>query len=133
MKWDSDGICGECGDEIIQEIDHTKARSCFGSDELANYRGLCILCHKDKTYMDTQRMSVEDSNPYMSRFSSETWLGFVESRRPTQVVCNLHKPNPDQPCLNIDVKSCRQNALMEANVHPIPVFSPIYQFTTHIN
>jgi len=74
-------------------------------------------------------MRIEDPNPYTSRFSAETWKGFVESRKPTQVVCNLHEPLQDHPCLNVDVRSCRLNALTEANVHPVPIFSPLDEFT----
>ena len=42
---------------------------------------LCHMCHASKTAEDRARMNVEDPNVYMSRFSEETWRGFVESRR----------------------------------------------------
>ncbi len=40
VKGNSDGLCVECGDEIVQEIDHTIPRSCFGSDDLSHYMGV---------------------------------------------------------------------------------------------
>ena len=69
----------------------------------------------------------------MSRFNSETWNGFVKSRRPTQVVCNLQNPsNYDVDAikyLEIDVKSCRLNGIVEGNVHDIPIFCPLDEFS----
>jgi len=52
----------------------------------------------------------------------------VESRRPTQVVADLHEPGPG-PWWHADVVSCRLNALLECNAHPIPVFSPVDEVT----
>ena len=121
------GKCEECGDPL-EEIDHTVARSCYGRDELGNYRGLCQLCHKLKTYNDQQKMHVEDNCPYMSRFNEETWEGFVCSRKATQVVCNLHEQLPNTPILHCDIKSCRYNAIVECNTHSIPIFSPMDEF-----
>ena len=76
-------------------------------------------------------MNVEDS-PYMSRFNEETWEGFVYSRKPMQVVCNLHEQLPNTPILHCDVKSCRYNGIVEANTHPIPIFSPMDEFKTPV-
>ena len=106
----------------LQEIDHTIARGCYGRDEVGNYRGLCQLCHKLKTYNDRQKMNVEGNCPYMSRFNEETWEGFVCSRKPTQVVCNLHKELPNAPSLHCDIRSCRYNTTTESNTEPIPTF-----------
>ena len=72
-------------------------------------------------------MRVEDPNPYTSRFSEETWEGFVLSRKPTQVVCNLHEAT-EGPTLEIDVKSCRLNGILFGNVQDIPIFSPLDEF-----
>ena len=69
-------------------------------------------------------MNVEDANVYMSRFSKEVWDAFVESRRPTQNVCNLNEANDGQ-CLEIDVRACRLNGIIEANCEDIPIFSPL--------
>ena len=69
-------------------------------------------------------MNVEDSNVYMSRFSAEVWDAFVESRRPTQNVCNLNEASDGQ-CLEIDVRSCRLNGIIEGNCEDIPIFSPL--------
>ena len=33
-------------------------------------------------------MNVEDANIFSSRFNQETFEGFVNGRKPTQVVCN---------------------------------------------
>ena len=49
---------------------------------------------------------------------------FVESRRPTQNVCNLNEASDGQ-CLEIDVRSCRLNGIIEANCEDIPIFSPL--------
>ncbi len=68
---------------------------------------------------------MEDSNPYLSRFSEDTWRNFVETRRPKQVVCDLHDPPEDGPLWHCDVRSCRFHALTEASVAEIPVFSPM--------
>ena len=69
-------------------------------------------------------MDVEDANVYMSRFSKEVWDAFVESRRPTQNVCNLNEANDGQ-CVEIDVRACRLNGIIEANCEDIPIFSPL--------
>jgi hypothetical protein len=74
---------------------------------------------------DSQRIQVEDGNPYLSRFNSDTWKSFVECRRPHQVVADLHKAMTGSPIWHCDVRSCRLHALTECNSHPIPVFSPI--------
>ena len=86
------GRCAVCGDETLQEVDHTIPRSanCHGSDAISNFSYLCSTCHREKTALDNQRMNVEDPNVYMSRFNMETWEGFVMLRKRTQVVCNLH-------------------------------------------
>ena len=73
-------------------------------------------------------MNTEDSCVYMSRFSKETWDNFVCSRKPTQVVCNLHKAQENLPCMEIDVKSCRFLGVTEGNCSDIPVFSPLDEF-----
>ena len=64
----------------------------------------------------------------MSRFNEETWEGFVCSRKPTQVVCDLHKELPNVPILHCDMRSCRYNAITESNTDPIPIFSPTDEF-----
>lgn len=83
------GQCAQCGDEIVQEVDHTIPRgaNCQGADDIGNYSYLCVTCHKKKTQQGHQRMNVEDPNVYMNRFSQETWEGFVMARRRTQAVC----------------------------------------------
>ena len=73
-------------------------------------------------------MNVEGNCPYMSRFNEETWEGFVCSRKPTQVVCNLHKELPNAPILHCDIRSCRYNAITESNTDPSPIFSPMDEF-----
>ena len=118
-----------CGDSTVAEVDHTIPRSCYGVDSPENFRYLCSLCHKAKTSEDHQRLHVEDPNPYMSRFNEETWAGFVLSRKPTQVVCDLHAATEGVPTLEIDVRSCRLNGIIEGNVVDIPVFSPLDEFT----
>ena len=104
-------------------------RSAFGRDAAGNYQGLCPSCHKHKSSTcDAQRIAVEDGNPYMSRFSAETWRDFVETRRPHQVVADLHGAT-DGPIWHCDVRSCRLHALTECNNQPIPVFSPLDEIT----
>ena len=73
-------------------------------------------------------MNVEDPNAYMSRFSAETFAGFAMSRKPTQVVCNLHEKLPNLQCMEVDVRSCRLAGIIEANTHPICIFSPLDEF-----
>ena len=123
------GKCAVCGDPTVAEVDHTVPRSCFGADGPDNYRYLCALCHKQKTADDHQRLHVEDPNPYMSRFNEETWEGFVLSRKPTQVVCDLHAAMEGAPTLEIDVRSCRLNGIIEGNVLDISIYSPLDEFT----
>jgi hypothetical protein len=121
------GKCNMCGDLLGKaELDHTIPRggNCFGSDDPKALAYLCRTCHSAKTSDDRARMNVEDSNVYMSRFSKETWDAFVESRRPTQNVCNLNEASDGQ-CLEIDVRSCRLNGIVEANCEDIPIFSPL--------
>ena len=47
----------------------------------------------------THRRCMWRTPTYMSRFDEETWTGFVCSRKPSQVVCNLHEQLPDMPIL----------------------------------
>ena len=63
-----------------------------------------------------------------SRFNRENYEGFVKARKPTQVVCNLPEA-VDGKCLEIDVRSCRLNGIVEGNVQDIPIFSPLDEFT----
>ena len=125
------GKCAHCGDERIDQVDHQIPRgaNCHGADSIANYNYLCLTCHREKTQQDHQRMNVEDPNCYLSRFNQETFEGFVKSRKPTQVVCNLHEAVDELKCMEIDVRSCRLNGIVEGNVHDIPVFSPLDEFT----
>ena len=58
-------------------------------------------------------MNVEDPNVWTSRVSHKTWRGFVESRRPTQVVCNSQKAVEGRICQNTDVRSCQLNGICE--------------------
>ena len=47
-----------------------------------------------------------------------------------QVVCNLHEAAAeDLKCLEIDVKSCSLNGIVEGNVQDIPIYSPLDEFT----
>ena len=123
------GKCNSCGDplEVGAEVDHTIPRGgrCFGSDGVAGLKYLCSMCHASKTSEDRCRMNVEDANVWMSWFSQETWKGFVESRRPTQVVCNLAEAQENLKCHEIDVRSCRLNGIIEGNVEDIPIYSPL--------
>ena len=121
------GNCEICGDPITEnlQMDHHVPRSCFGRDAAGNYQGLCPSCHKFKTTTcDNQRIAVEDANKFMSRFNAETWRDFVNARRPTQVVADLHECT-DGPIWHCDIRSCRLHALTECNNQPIPVFSPV--------
>merc|ERR1712155_308985 len=111
-----------CGDSTVAEVDHTIPRACHGADGPENCRYLCSMCHKANTAEDHQRLHVEDPNPYMSRFNEETWAGFVLSRKPTHVVCDLHAATEGAPTLEIDVRSCRLSGIIEGNVNDIPVF-----------
>jgi hypothetical protein len=125
------GKCGICGDPLQGgEVDHTIPRGgrCYGSDDAAGLKYLCAMCHASKTSEDRCRMNVEDPNVWTSRFSEETWKGFVGSRRPTQVVCNLAELVEGRPCYEIDVKSCRLNGICEGNVEDIPIYSPLDEF-----
>jgi hypothetical protein len=123
------GRCNVCGDLLGKaELDHVIPRGgqCYGSDDPKALAYLCRTCHSAKTSEDRARMNVEDSNVYMSRFSKEVWDAFVESRRPTQNVCNLNEASDGQ-CLEIDVRSCRLNGIIEGNCEEIPIFSPLDQ------
>ena len=123
----SAGLCVHCG-ALAQEIDHIIPKAAKGGDDISNLSAVCKACHKEKSCVDLNRVGVEDLNMFTSRFSDETWEGFVKSRKPTQIVCDLHKPIPSLQVVNVDVKSCRLSALIEANAHDIPIFSPIDEF-----
>ena len=112
---------------MLQEVDHKIPRgaSCHGPDLIHNLNYLCITCDREKTQLDHQRMNVEDHNYYMSRFSKETWDGFVMARKPCQVVCNMHRPLPKMQCMEVDVRSCRLAGICEANSDSIPIYSPM--------
>ena len=58
--------------------------------------------------------------------------GFVESRKPTQIVCDLHKSQANLQVVNVDVRSCRLSALLEANAHDIPIYSPVGEFKASV-
>ena len=121
------GLCVHCGEEA-EEIDHQIPRLAHGSDESENLSPMCRACHREKTSGDLQRMNVEDSNVFVSRFSQETWEGFVKSRKPRQIVCNLHEQAGSGQVVNVDVRACRLSAIVEANCHPVPIFSPVDEF-----
>ena len=95
------GRCVICGG-VAQEIDHSIPRGAFGQDDLENMAAICRACHKQKTSIDHQRLGIEDLNVYMSPFSDEIWAGFVESRKPTQFVCDLHKAQPNLQDVEVD-------------------------------
>ena len=120
--------CQQCGDPI-SEIDHIIPRACHGTDALENYAYLCAECHKNKTCeLDNMKINMEDHNPWVSRFNQETWEGFVESKKPLQVLAKLHEAVEENPCFEIDVRSCRLNGILEGNIEDIPVFSPLDTF-----
>jgi len=125
----SKGKCEMCGDPIEEGVmDHHVPRSAFGKDSLGNYKYLCIFCHKIKTTEDVNnKINLEDVNPYCSRFNEHTWKGFVLSRKPTQIVADLHMPGKG-PLVECDIKSCRYSAIVECNNQPIPIFSPMDEF-----
>ena len=37
-----------------------------------------------------------------------------------------------RPVVEVDVKGCRVNAIIEANVHDVPIFSPTDEFKPQI-
>ena len=98
----SDGLCVHCGG-LAEEIDHKIPKGASGSDDIANLCAVCKVCHKQKSSTDLHRVGVEDLNMFTSRFSDETWAGFVESRKPTQIVCDLHKSLPNLQVVNVDL------------------------------
>ena len=128
----SGGACEMCGDQLIEgswAVDHAVPRTAFGKDATGNYQCCCVSCHKLKTSTaDANRINVEDTNPFLSRFNNSTWKIFVEGRKPHQVVANLHQAS-DGPIWHCDVRSCRYSAITEANNQPVPVFSPIDEVT----
>ena len=69
---------------------------------------------------------------FVSRFSDETWEGFDLARKPTQIACDLHRGQVNGTIVEVDVKACRLNALVEANVRDVPIFSPVDEFTNSI-
>ncbi len=120
------GKCESCGDEVEDgQIDHHVPRSAFGKDSTGNYKYLCQCCHKHKTVEDNNiKINIEESNLYCSRFNEHTMEHFVRSRKPTQVVCELHEL-VTAPIWECDVNSCRYNAITKHNLHPVPIFSPL--------
>ena len=122
----SKGKCDLCGDFVSEgAVDHHVPRSAFGKDSTGNYKYVCIFCHKLKTTEDiNNQTNLEDSNPYCSRFNENTWKGFVMSRKPAQIVADLHLPDPG-PLLECDIKSCRYNAIVECNNQSVPICSPM--------
>ena len=119
------GKCNVCGDLLGKaELDHTIPRGgqCYGSDDPKALAYLCRTCHSSKTSEDRARMNVEDSNMFMSRCSKEVWGACVGSRWPAQTVSNLNEAGDGQ-CLEIDVRSCRLNGIIEANCEDIPVLA----------
>ena len=44
-------------------------------------------------------------------------------------MCNLHEAVQGRQVVEVDVKGCKVNAIIVANVHDIPIFSPIDEFT----
>ena len=97
-------------------------------NESENYNFLCRDCHRQKTQDDHQRMHIADHNCWISRFNKETWAGFVESRRPAQVVYDLHDADPKLECLELDIRSCRLITILEANQEDVPIYSPLDEF-----
>ena len=87
------GLCADCGDTLegIVEIDH-RTPLCFrGSHKAENLAALCRACHKQKSSME-QLGNVEDHNPLVSHFNRETHAMFAMSRKPPQLVANVHLP-----------------------------------------
>jgi hypothetical protein len=119
--------CALCGDRLpVQgyQLDHVVARRSGGNDDLDNIQALCGLCHIGKCYTENTN-SVEQDHLLMSRFNRETHEAFHNSAKPPQLVANLHEPNEKwRPVLNIDVRRCRYNGLMQ-HVHDLPIFSPV--------
>ena len=77
-------------------------------------------CHSIKTTLE-QLSFVEDGTPLMSRFSQETYTAYVESRKPPQVVADMHVRNG--PASSVDIKRCRFNGFVQ-NPYELPVFAP---------
>ncbi|MCP3876929.1 MAG: HNH endonuclease, partial [Sulfitobacter sp.] len=116
-------LCADCGDELDAgafELDH-RVPLCFGGlDELENLAAVCGPCHAHKSYHETMG-HVEDRNPLVSRFNRETHRAFVLSRKPPQMVANVHAPQEGQTTVQADVIRCRFTQFME-NDYPLPVF-----------
>ncbi len=123
----SKGKCESCGDACEEgQIDHHVPRSAFGKDSMGNYKYLCVFCQKTETTEDRNgKINIEDTNPYCSRFNEHTWKHFVVSRKPAQIVANLHEKKKDGPIWECDIRSCRYNAIVEGNNQPVPIFSPL--------
>lgn len=79
-----DEFCKPCDRPFLTPGIHSIPRGgrCWGSDSAEGLKYMCHMCHSSKTSEDRARMNVEDPNVYMSRFSDETWQGFIERRRP---------------------------------------------------
>ena len=106
-------LCALCGDMLTDDliIDHIVPRAALGSDNIDNLHAICSPCDKLKTFDDKGEIQIEEKNPFLSRFNKDTFEIFCLSRKPTQVVCNLHSHVEDLPVLEVDVISCRLNRI----------------------
>ncbi len=111
-------VCAEDLEEGAYHIDHIRALSDGGKDELANCQALCLICHADKS--ETERLTSLVSKPLVSDLSTDVLEALVDAPKPMQLVFgDGHNP---QKCFSIDAIRCRNSALIH-NQHPIPVAS----------
>jgi hypothetical protein len=115
------GLCADCGDRLTRfEVDHRTPLFLGGSNDRENLAAVCPPCHRAKCLGESQ-LHISDQNPLTSRLNRETYQLFHLSRKPPQMVAEVHPARPELKTLQVDVVRCRFTQFLE-NVHELPIF-----------
>ena len=96
------------------ELDHICELSQQTYSNKQMFQALCPTCHASKTPLN------KPENPILSYFSPATYQ-FVTAPKPAQCVFCPNAIDSRQQLVNIDIRRCRKNCLVEAT-EPWPVF-----------
>ena len=120
------GQCHNCGSTFDEqnraEVDHRAPLRSGGDHGSQNLQALCRWCHLQKTLEESRGPG--ENNVLASVFAPGVYELFHCSEKPPQIVTMRAAPAKGLSVLQLDVKSCRRNAL-EHNTFPVPIFSPL--------
>jgi hypothetical protein len=113
-------LCAECGDAAIDEYDHCPSLKATYRRQAQKFRGLCAACHASCTRLESDKAVIK------SVLSPHACSVYRESERPSNLHYISQEKLVERKGLHcIDLKRCRQSAMLHYDLPDFPCFCPL--------